>query len=88
MTKEMLSFFQLKNLSILHGQVFIMSAYILGDLYTLMMVDANTANPVVGNATHPLLYWLVTNIKDGMVSNGNSPLWNTREYSYLMIRNH
>ena len=37
-----------------------------------MMVDANTANPVIGNATHPLIHWLVTNIRDGTVSTGRS----------------
>ena len=35
------------------------------------MVDADIANPVVGNATHPLIFWLVTNIREGNVSTGN-----------------
>ena len=35
------------------------------------MVDADIANPVVGNATHPLVFWLVTNIREGNMSTGN-----------------
>ena len=34
------------------------------------MVDADIANPVVGNATHPLVFWLVTNIREGNMSTG------------------
>ena len=39
-------------------------------MYTLIMVDADIANPVVGNATHPLVFWLVTNIREGNMSTG------------------
>ena len=44
--------------------------YTSGEIYTLIMVDADIANPVVGNATHPLVFWLVTNIREGNMSTG------------------
>ena len=34
------------------------------------MVDADIANPIVGNTTHPLVFWLVTNIREGNMSTG------------------
>ena len=40
-------------------------------MYTLIMVDADIPNSLVGNATHPLVHWLVTNIREGNMSTGS-----------------
>ncbi|XP_060078413.1 uncharacterized protein LOC132557906 [Ylistrum balloti] len=43
-----------------------------GTLYTLIMIDLDVSNPLVGTDTEPLLHWKVINIPNGTVELGDT----------------
>ncbi len=70
--------------------------YLTGEMHTLLMIDPDiTHNPAVGTKEKPLAHWLITNIPNGRVDQGEvvlsyrgsmPPAGDTHRYQFLLYQ--
>ena len=64
-------------------------------MHTLLMIDPDVTNPDVGTREKPIAHWLVTNIPDGAIEQGDvlisyrgsmPPAGQTHRYQFLLYQ--